>query len=289
MLSTSIEIFFGGLMLGGIFALLAVGFSLQYGVARVLNIGHGEFIMVGAFIAWSLVAGWSFHPLLTLLIVAPLLFVLGYALYWTLFRSLKNKAPSPAVFEGNSLLVAFGLLFIIQSLAITIWGTTIRGYSFMAYSVEIFDMRFSANRLLILVFAVALCVIFYLFLTRTRLGKAIRASAQDPEAAGLMGVDINRMLSLCFGLGAMMAGLAGAFYTMAYQIEATMGLQYTIIALVVVVLGGLGSILGSLLGGFILGVIGSIVNSIEPGLTLAAYYALFMILLLVKPTGLFGR
>lgn len=289
MLSTSIEIFFGGLMLGGIFALLAVGFSLQYGVARVLNIGHGEFIMVGAFIAWSLVAGWSFHPLLTLLIVAPLLFVLGYALYWTLFRSLKNKASSPAVFEGNSLLVAFGLLFIIQSLAITIWGTSIRGYSFMAYSVEIFDMRFSANRLLILFFAVALCVIFYLFLTRTRLGKAIRASAQDPEAAGLMGVDINRMLSLCFGLGAMMAGLAGAFYTMAYQIEATMGLQYTIIALVVVVLGGLGSILGSLLGGFILGVIGSIVNSIEPGLTLAAYYALFMILLLVKPTGLFGR
>ncbi len=217
------------------------------------------------------------------------MFVLGYLIQKFLYKTLKDKTPSPAAFEGSSMLLAFGLLFVIQNIAVFIWGNNIEGYTFMAYSVYLGDIRLSANRLVILVLAVLICALFYLFLTRTRPGKAIRAASQDPEAAGLMGVEINRMLALCFALGALMAGFAGVLISLAYQLQTTMGMQYTIIAIIVVVLGGLGSIPGSLIGGFLLGIFGSIVSGIEPGLTMAAYYLLFMVLLLVKPSGIFGR
>jgi branched-chain amino acid transport system permease protein len=138
-------------------------------------------------------------------------------------------------------------------------------------------------------FAVIIGAAFYLFLARTRLGKAIRAAAQDPRAAGLMGVNINQVLALCFGLGAMMAGFAGALLSMCYPISANMGMEYAIIAIIVVVLGGLGSIVGSFIGGFILGLIGSIVIYFEPSLALVAYYAIFTLLLLARPTGILGK
>ncbi|NLM52618.1 MAG: branched-chain amino acid ABC transporter permease [Firmicutes bacterium] len=278
-----------GLLLGGIYAVTAVGLSLQYGVARILNIGHGEYIMVGAFITWMLHTTTGINPLLCLVVVGPVLFVIGYLVQRFLFKTLKDRSPSPAAFEGSSMLLAFGTLFIIQSLAIFIWGRNVEGYSYMAYSVYLGPLRFSANRLVILIFAILICILFYLFLAHTRIGKAIRASSQDPEAASLMGVKINRMLAICFALGAMMAGFAGMLISLAYPINTTMGMQYTIIAIIVVVLGGLGSILGSLIGGFLLGIFGAIVSNFEPGLTLAAYYLLFMVLLLVKPSGIFGR
>ncbi|NLY37764.1 MAG: branched-chain amino acid ABC transporter permease [Firmicutes bacterium] len=284
-----INILLNGLLLGGIYAITAVGLSLQYGVARILNIAHGEFIMFSAFITWMLHTTLGINPLLCLAVAGPLMFVLGYLIQKFLYKTLKDKTPSPAAFEGSSMLLAFGLLFVIQNIAVFIWGNNIEGYTFMAYSVYLGDIRLSANRLVILVLAVLICALFYLFLTRTRPGKAIRAASQDPEAAGLMGVEINRMLALCFALGALMAGFAGVLISLAYQLQTTMGMQYTIIAIIVVVLGGLGSIPGSLIGGFLLGIFGSIVSGIEPGLTMAAYYLLFMVLLLVKPSGIFGR
>ncbi|MGB9847037.1 MAG: ABC transporter permease subunit, partial [Desulfotomaculales bacterium] len=143
--------------------------------------------------------------------------------------------------------------------------------------------------LVMLFFALVICFLFYLFLTRTRLGKAIRAAAQDPAAAGLMGININRVLALCFGLGALLAGLAGTLLSMSYDIQPTMGFDYTIIAIIVVVLGGLGSIQGSILGGFLLGLVGTVVTYLQPELTMVAYYVIFMILLLVKPAGILGK
>ena len=121
------------------------------------------------------------------------------------------------------------------------------------------------------------------------MGKAIRAAAQDPVTAGLMGVNINQVLALCFGFGAAMAGIAGTLISVAYPVHAAMGIEYTIIAIIVVVLGGMGSIPGSFIGGFILGIIGSIVTHFQPGLALVAYYVIFIILLLVRPKGLMGR
>ncbi|MGE5485776.1 MAG: branched-chain amino acid ABC transporter permease [Ignavibacteriales bacterium] len=289
MIVTILNVIIGGLIMGGIYALISVGLSMQYGVARVLNVSHGEFIILGAFITWTLYTRFSVNPVVSLVVLGPALFVAGFGLHRTLFKRLRSVSPSAAAFEGNSMLMAFGILFIIQNVAIITWGSTIRSYTFLAYAVDIGGLRFSANRLLILLFAVASCLAFYLFLAHTRLGKAIRASAQDPVAAGLLGVNIDSMLAICFGLGALMAGIAGGLQSVAYQIQATMGLQYTVIAIIVVVLGGLGSIPGSLAGGFLLGLIGSIVSTMAPSLTLVAYYVLFMVLLLVKPTGIFGK
>jgi branched-chain amino acid transport system permease protein len=285
----ALDIAIGGLLTGGIYALIAVGLSLQYGVARVLNIAHGEFIMLGAFTTWTLYTVFGINPILTLAFIGPVVFAVGFLLHRTMFTHLRVHAPNPDVYVANSMLATFGLLFIIQNLALIGWGADLRGYSFLAQGVNIGGAIFAANRLVALGFAVGIGVAFYIFLVRTRMGKAIRAAAQDPETAGLMGVNINRVLAICFGLGAVMAALAGTLLSMRIAISPTMGLNYTIIAIIVVVLGGLGSIPGSFIGGFILGLIGTIVTYIEPSLSLAAYYFIFMLLLLVRPKGIFGK
>ena len=284
-----LDVVIAGLLLGGIYALVAVGLSLQYGVARVLNIAHGEFIMLGAFVTWWLYTMGGIDPLISLAICGPIVFIVGFILYRTLFTRLRTSSASPAAFEGSSMLACFALLFIIQNVAILIWGAEIKGYSYLAFPVNFGGAVFAANRLVTLGFALVIGSVFYLFLARTRLGKAIRAAAQDPAAAGLMGVNINRVLALCFGLGALMAGLGGTLISISYKIQPTMGLEYTVIALIVIVLGGLGSIPGSFIGGLLLGLVGSVVTYIEPGLALVAYYAIFMLLLLAKPTGILGK
>jgi branched-chain amino acid transport system permease protein len=289
MIMTLLDIVTAGLLLGGIYALIAVGLSIQYGVARVLNIAHGEFIMLGAFITWTLFTILGINPLLSLAVSGPTLFILGLLLYRTLLASLRERSASPEAFEGNSMLACFGLIFILQNAAILIWSADIKGYSFWSFPIKLGGVAFPANRLVTLGFASLFCLVFYFFLARTRMGKAIRAAAMDAEIAGLMGVDINRVLALCFGFGALMAGLGGSLISISYNIQPTMGLEYTMIALIVIVLGGLGSILGSFLGGLFLGLAGSIVTYIEPGLSIVAYYAIFMLLLLIKPQGLLGQ
>ena len=169
------------------------------------------------------------------------------------------------------------------------WGADIKGYNYLNVGVSIVGAVFAANRLVTLLFAVIIGAAFYLFLARTRMGKAIRAAAQDPMTAGLMGVNINHVLALCFGFGAMMSAFAGTLLSVCYPIKATMGMEYTIIAIIVVVLGGLGSIVGSFIGGFMLGIVGSIVTYFEPSLVLVAYYLIFILLLLARPTGILGK
>jgi branched-chain amino acid transport system permease protein len=289
MITTFLDIVIAGLLMGGIYALIAVGLSLQYGVAKVLNISHGEFIMIGAFGTWMLYKTAGVNPLITLALCGPVLFCIGFFLHKTLFRRLLASSASADIFEGKSLLASFGLLFIIQNIAILIWGSDIKSYSYLNLGVSLGGALFPANRLVTLLFAIVISIAFYLFLTFTRMGKAIRAAAQDPKTAGLMGVNINQVLALCFGFGALMASFAGGLLSMCYPITTNMGMEYTIIAIIVVVLGGLGSILGSFIGGFLLGVIGSIVTYIEPALALVAYYVIFIVLLLVRPTGILGK
>jgi branched-chain amino acid transport system permease protein len=285
-----LDIVIGSLLMGGIYALIAVGFSLQYGVARVLNVAHGEFLMLGAFAAWSLFTLGEINPILSLVLCAPVFFMIGFLIHITLFKRLKRSAESLAIFEGNSMLASFGLMFIIQNLALIIWGAPVKGYSYLAYPISFLGTVFSANRMVTLVTSVIISVVFYLFLARTRTGKAIRAAAQDPVAAAQMGVSINKMLALCFGFGTMMAGLAGLLISMtSIMVTPFMGMEYTLIAMIVVVLGGLGNIKGSFMGGFILGLVGTIVSYIQPGLSMVAFYLIFLLLLLIKPAGILAK
>jgi len=286
---TFLNIVIAGLLLGGLYALIAMGLSLQYGVARVLNISHGEFIMLGGLTTWTLYTAFGINPLVCLAVCGPVAFILGYIIHRTLFKRLLTSSASPGIFESNSMLASFALLFIIQNIASIRWGPEIRAYSYLRVPVNLAGAVFGANRLVTLGFAIVIGLAFYLFITRTRMGKAIRAAAQDPATAGLMGVNIDLVLALCFGFGAAMAGVAGMLISMCYPVHVVMGLEYTIIAIIVVVLGGLGSIPGSFIGGFVLGIIGSVVTHIDPGLSLVAYYFIFILLLLVRPKGIMGR
>jgi branched-chain amino acid transport system permease protein len=279
----------GGVLWGGIYALISLGLSLQYGVARVFNLSHGEFIMVGGFASISLRLLLGINPLLSLVIVGPGLLLIGFLLHSTLFRKLLKSSPSLDAFEGSSLLATFGLLYVVQYTAILIWGALPYQIPFYNTLVRIGEATIIANRLIAFAFGIGICLAFYFFLSRTRLGKAIRAAAQDPATAGLMGVNINRVLALCFGLGVALAGFAGVLHSMCLATTTVMGIQYTIIAIIVVVLGGLGSITGCVIGGFILGIVGNILAWTEPVLALPVFYVIFLILLLVRPTGILGK
>jgi branched-chain amino acid transport system permease protein len=211
---TILDVVIGGLLLGGIYALIAMGMSLQYGVARVLNFSHGEFIMLAAFGTFTLHTVVGINPLVCLVIVGPIIFIIGVLLHRTLFYQLSLRAPNPDAYAASSILASFGLLFILQNIALLGWGADYRAYTYLNFGVDIGGAIFSANKLVILGFAVGIGVAFYLFLALSRIGKAIRSAAQDPQTASLMGVNINQVLALCFGFGALMAGIAGVLLSM---------------------------------------------------------------------------
>jgi branched-chain amino acid transport system permease protein len=227
------------------------------------------------------------NPLVTMVITGPMIFVIGWILHSTLFRRLMDTAPSLEVFEGQSLLASFGLLYVVQNIARIIWGSSDENIMFLNRSVT--AAKIPLNRLVALGVVIVIAVAFYFFLARTRLGKAIRASAQDTTTAGLMGVNIHWVLAICFGLGLGLAGVAGTLISTIYTINTVMGLQYTVIAMIVVVLGGLGSIWGAMIGGVILGIVSQTVTYFQPTWTFIAYYIIFILLLLVRPKGIMGR
>lgn len=289
MIQNLTDIIITGLILGGIYALIAVGLTLQYGVGRVLNVSHGEFIMFGALATYSLYTVYGVSPLVAIAILAPFLFAIGYLLDRTLFNYLRKTSIHAEAFSGRSLLASFGLFFVVQNLMLLIWGANLKGYSYLNASVSIFGALYGVNRLLALGVAVGVSAVFYLFIRNTRLGKAIRAAAENPTMAQVMAVNVKQVLAICFGLGAALAGLAGILYSLMFELAPGKGIELTIIAIVVVVFGGLGSITGSLIGGFLLGLATSIVNFIDPSLSLVAFYLIFILLLLFKPSGILGR
>jgi branched-chain amino acid transport system permease protein len=284
-----LQLIITGIFQGGIYGLLAMGLSLQYGVCRVLNITHGEFVMVGALLTYSF-SVLGIHPLLAPVIIGPLLFAIGFLLQSTLFKTLKAWAPSPAVFEGNALLAAFGMLYIIKFTARITWGGRLYQTFILNDIVSFGGMEFVLNEPVTFAIALALGIAVYLFLSRSRMGRAIRATAEDPGTAGLMGVNTNMILAFTFGLGALLAGVAGTLVSAKTTVSTGMGFSNTVIALIVVTLGGLGSVPGSFIAGIIIGIVSLLVAGLwQPILVVPIYYAMLMILLLVRPTGILGK
>jgi branched-chain amino acid transport system permease protein len=278
-----------GILQGSIYGLLAMGLSLQYGVCQVLNITHGEFVMLGAVLTYML-SGLGVNPLLAPVILGPLLFGLGFLLQGTLFRAIRARAPSPAAFEGNALLAAFGVLYILQYVGRISFGSTLMPSYYLAERVSFLGMAFTLNQFVTFGIAVALGIAVYLFLNRSRMGKAIRATAEDPPTAGLMGVNTNMILPFSFGLGALLAAVGGTLISTRTAVSTGIGFSNTVIALIVVVLGGLGSVPGSFVAGIAIGIVSQLVAGFwEPILTVPVYYAMLMVLLLVRPTGILGK
>jgi branched-chain amino acid transport system permease protein len=279
-----------GIMTGSVYGLLAMGLTLQYGICRVLNIAHGEFLMLGAMLTLTLSRTLGINPLLVVVIIGPLLFVIGFLLQITLFRTLKARTPSPPVFEGSALIVAFGLFYIINFVGQIGWGAMTYSNTYLTDRVAFLGTSFGLNQIIACVIAVAIGVAVYLFLSRTRLGRAVRATAEDPATAGLMGVNTNMILAFSFGLGALLAGIGGIMISWRTPINTQIGFNNTVIALVVVVLGGLGSVPGSFIAGILIGIVSRLVSGLwEPLLIVPVYYAILMILLLVRPAGLLGK
>jgi branched-chain amino acid transport system permease protein len=278
-----------GILQGGVYGLLAMGLTLQYGVCRVLNITHGDFAMVGAMLTYTLYLA-HINPLLAPVIIGPLLFGIGFLLQTTLFRSLKNRAASPAIFEGNALLAAFGLLYIVEYLGRLEWGTKSVPSYYLTEKVSFLGITLFMNQIVTFAIAAVLGVALYLFLTRSLQGRAIRATAEDPATAEIMGVNTNMTLAFSFGLGTLLAGVSGTLISMKMAVSTGIGFSNTIIALIVVVLGGLGSVPGSFVAGILIGVVSVLVSGLwQPILTVPIYYAILMVLLLVRPAGLFGK
>jgi branched-chain amino acid transport system permease protein len=277
-------------MIGSVYGLLAMGLTLQYGVCQVLNISHGEFLMLGALLTVSVSRAFGISPLLAVAIIGPFLFVIGFLLQGTLFRTLKARTPSPPVFEGSALLVTFGLYYVISFAAQINWGPVTYTNTYLTDRVSFLGTSFELNYIVACVIALAIGVAIYLFLNRTRLGRAIRATAENPATAGLMGVNTNMILAFCFGLGALLAGIAGVLISWRTTVTIKIGFDHTVIALVVVVLGGLGSIPGSFIAGILIGIVSRLVSRFwDPILIVPVYYAILMVLLLVKPVGLLGK
>ena len=279
-----------GLMLGGMYALIAMGLTLQYGVARIMNLSYGEVLVAAAFAAYGLFAGWALSPLIGLAFVIPLSFGVNYLVYRVLLTPLVRRARTRDALEVDSILATFGLAFIVEGIMLAIFGGAYYSYSFLAIPVSVFGESLALNRLIAFGLAVVVGLALYLALTRTRIGTSIRAVAVDPAAAQLVAIDVAKISALAFALGGALVATAGVLISMFLTFSATSGVVFTMKALIIVVMGGVGNLLGCLIAGLLLGLSEAMVATfIDPGLTLAVNFALFLGVLLVKPAGLFGR
>ena len=284
------DLVINGFLIGGLYAIVAMGLNLQYGMLRILNIAHGEFLMIGAFITYTLKVATGANPLWFLPLSAIAMFALGLLLHATVFRRLSAISASLDIMEEKSLIVGFGLLFILQNAAVLIWGSDLHGYDFMTETVRIGGVTFTANRLLVLALAVLASAELVAALRFTLIGKAIRGMVQAPLGAMLVGVNTRTLHPLCFAIGLALAGLAGSLLSMIYLISPDMGTPYLITALIVITLGGLGSLTGSMAGGIILGLVETFgVYFFDPSLKISLSYAVFVLVLLFRPRGLFAR
>ncbi|MCA0338592.1 MAG: branched-chain amino acid ABC transporter permease [Proteobacteria bacterium] len=279
-----------GLVLGGTYALVAMGLTLQYGIARIMNLAYGETIIAAAFLAYVLFNGLGINPVLGLLAAVPLGFVFGYLVYGLMMRLLVRRAKNQETLEIDSILATFGLLFVIQGVMLVLFGSNYTSYSYLNIGVSVFGATIAANRLIAFALAIVLGSGLYLLLTRTLWGTALRAVAASPTSAPLVGIDVERAARTAFAIGGALAAAGGVVISMYQTFTATAGVVFTMKALIVVIMGGVGNILGALFSGLLLGLVETFVATyVDPGLTLAATYLIFLAILLWRPAGLFGR
>ena len=277
-----------GLVLGGTYALLAMGLTIQYGVARIMNLAYGEAVVAGSFFVLILTRSAGLSPIMGLVFAAPLGFALSWCLYQVLLNPLVERSRNSGKLEIDSILLTFGLMFLGQGLLIWGFGSALNGYSWLQEPITIGGANIAVGRVLGLGFASVVGIGLWLLMTRTRWGLNLRAVATNPEFAPLVGIDHKRVSAIAFALGGAIASCGGAILSMYQSFTAVDGGFLTMKALVIVIMGGLGNLGGALIAGIILGVVESFVSTIDPGLTLAATYAIFLAILLWRPQGLFS-
>ena len=274
-----------GLLLGGIYGLVSIGLNLIFGVVRIVNFAQGELVMFGMYGSYYAYAQMGINPYLSVFVVAPLVGLLGVTIQRLVIQPLHNE-PNMQIFA------TFGLLMMFQNIMLALS----RGE---AYSIggqvgsavlTVGDLKVSVARVVTFVASTLITIGLHLFLSRTMAGKAIRAVTQDKRSARVMGINVERTFLVTFGIGAALAGMAGALLTPIYSITPAVGGNFILAAFAVVVLGGLGSVWGAYIGGLIVGVVEAFAGYyIDPAIKSAVWFIIFLVVLIVRPSGLMGQ
>ncbi len=286
-----LEDLINGILMGSIYGLTALGLTIIFGVLKVINFAHGSMLMVGMYVAYWAVALTGFHPYLALIIVIPVMYLFGYAMQSVIIKPI-FKAEKQVREPITVIIVTTGVWYILDNLSLLIFGPqyrTLMNNPLKGKMHELWGMMISVPKLWGFAAAILTAAAIYVFLQKTRLGRAIRATSLDREAASLMGINQYRIYNVAFGIGTATAGIAGVALVPFYNVFPSVGVLFDIKGFIIVVLGGLGSIGGAILGGIIVGIIESVGPQIMTATwTEAIVYALFLLVLFVKPSGLFG-
>jgi branched-chain amino acid transport system permease protein len=284
------QLLFAALVSGSLYALVALGLNLVYGTLRLLNIAHGDLVMIGAYIAFWLLTIFGLSPIVSLVVSGGLCAAFGWLVYVGLLRKLLATPELARRLEANSLILFYGVSIILQNAAALAFTSTSRGYQYLNEVYRFDGVAATGNRLLLLGVASAISLAIYLFLRLHLFGWSLRAVIERREAAAIVGVNVDRVQAVTISAGFAIAGMAGSLVSMTEQITPFMGFPFTIGAFVVIILGGLGNIPAGIFAGFALG----FVETFGVALTSTTYrsiliYGLFVGALLIKPQGLFAK
>ena len=283
------DIIVSGFLLSGTYALVAMGLNLQYGVARIMNLANGEVLVFGALASFWLYTTSQISPLLTIILVIPISFLGNWLIYRFLLTPLVKRSKTQGHLEVDSILATFGMSFILIGIMVSIEGGFF-AYNYLSMPISVIGSTTSLNRLIAFIIAVFIGSMLYLWLNHTRSGVAVRAISVSTEASGLVGINVPRVSALAFAFGGVVTAVGGALISTFITLDASIGVVFTLKALIIVIMGGVGDIRGAIVAAVILGVVETTVATlIDPGLTLAAAYFIFLLILLFRPQGLFGR
>jgi branched-chain amino acid transport system permease protein len=285
MLVTIFQLTINGILLGGIYALISIGLTLIFGVMKIVNFAYGELLMLGMYVTFWLFTLYGVDPYVSLIIATPLFFLVGVIIQSVVIQPIV-KAP-----HISQIFATIGLSIALQNAALFFWKPDYRAIK-LEYPfpyIKFSGVIISFPRLVTFFIAIAIAILLFLFLKKTFIGKALRATAQNTNAAQLMGVNIRNIYCIAFGISTTIVGMAGAILAPIYSIFPTVGELFVLVAFVVVVLGGMGSLLGAFVGGLIIGVVEAFSGFIiAPHLKGVVYFIVFVVILIIKPSGLFG-
>ena len=275
-----------GIFLGSIYAMVASGLNLIFGVVKIINFAHGALLALGMYMAYFLITFAGFDPYLTLPVVVVAMFLVGWAIQSGIINRIMDSDRT------SQLLITFGLALMVQNGAIMLWGHEYRSAT-VPYARKVFDIlgiRFSFAALLALTGSAISLVLLYLFLHRTRTGTAIRAVSQQPDSAALAGINVKSIYGIAFGVGSAMVGVAAVFMVPIYFVQPSVGDPFVLMAFITVVLGGLGSVWGAAAAGMMLGVVQNLfATMVNVEMAPTFVFLVFMVIMFFRPYGLFGR
>jgi len=277
-----------GISLGSVYAIIALGYTMVYGIAKMLNFAHGDVIMVGAYISFCTTSYLGLSPLVSVLFSIIVCTVLGIVVERLAYKPLR-QAPSLAV-----LITAIGVSYFLQNAALLIWGSSPKTFSSVtgSWTLKLFggQLIVSGVTIVTILACILIMICLTLFTNKTKMGTAMRAVSEDKAAAGLMGINVNRVISITFFVGGALAAVSGICYASAYpQVDVYMGSWLGNMSFVAAVLGGIGDIRGAMLGGFILGIAQIFATALNSTFGYAVGFIILIVILLVKPAGIMGK